>query len=154
MCTYLEGFAGDAATQLASRLDKLSVSDTSAAANGAPQPSESDQATEQALGVCIQPTHTNTPVPLLLSLSMCPYRPLHRLGAEGRSKTVTQPRLLVFNGIDPPFCCASMQKGCCRGWMLAWILCRATIQVERLADPVPHISQKCACRGCQLPWTL
>ena len=58
MCAYLEGFAGDAATELAARLDNLSVSSTSAAGNGTQQPSEhSDPVIEQALGVPSSP-HT------------------------------------------------------------------------------------------------
>lgn len=52
MCAYLEGFAGDAATEMAASLDQLSVSSTSAAGNGTQQPSEhSDPVIEQALGV-------------------------------------------------------------------------------------------------------
>ena len=78
MCTYLEGFAGDAATQLAARLDELSVSDTPAAANGTAQPSDSDQTIEQAFGVRIPPTAFPTPVPQFLSVPFCPFSLLRR----------------------------------------------------------------------------
>jgi len=56
MSAYLEEFAGDAATQLAARLDEVDVNSSSAAANGGPAPSEgSDQAIEQALGASARP---------------------------------------------------------------------------------------------------
>lgn len=56
MSAYLEEFAGDAATQLAARLDDVDVNSSSAAANGGPAPSEdSDQSVEQALGASARP---------------------------------------------------------------------------------------------------
>ena len=69
MCTYLEERAGNAATQLAKRLDKLSVASPTAAPNGTSQPSEdSDETVEQILGVhtplrflCHPLCHTYTP---------------------------------------------------------------------------------------------
>ena len=71
MHAYLEERAGDAAIQLAGRLDKLSVSSTTAAPNGTSQPSEeSDETVEQMLGVrtpltfmehpCATPIHLAT----------------------------------------------------------------------------------------------
>ncbi len=76
MHAYLEERAGDAAIQLAGRLDKLSVSSTTAAPNGTSQPSEeSDETVEQMLGVRTPLTFMNTPVPPPYILPPWPRRP-------------------------------------------------------------------------------
>ena len=73
MRAYLEERAGDAATRLAGRLDKLSVSSPAAAPNGTSQPSEeSDETVEQILGVHIPLKSLNNPVPHLYLLRPCP----------------------------------------------------------------------------------
>ena len=68
MRAYLEERAGDAATQLAERLDKLSVSSTTATPNGTAQLSEhSDETVEQILGVRTLLESLKIPVPAHIS---------------------------------------------------------------------------------------